>query len=197
MVVWGGGVVGTSDNVLRPLLAGRGVKLDGITLFFGLLGGMAAFGLIGLFLGPIVLYTLRGSWRSCGATCTRPPKPSNPPFARRSEEQGDAEDQTKVCRRQVENAHVFTTVEDLTDLQEHIHIDIGGKSSLQSVQKTTILEEDMARAQGKMLVRRRCLLIVVCTALMVPATAFQQDAVTVLGSARSGMASARSRTRRC
>jgi predicted PurR-regulated permease PerM len=35
------------------------VKLDGITLFFGLVGGMAAFGLVGLFLGPIVLYTLR------------------------------------------------------------------------------------------------------------------------------------------
>src|SRR5580765_2938670 len=59
MVVWGGGVVGTIDNVLRPLFAGRGVKLDGITLFFGLVGGMAAFGLVGLFLGPIVLYTLR------------------------------------------------------------------------------------------------------------------------------------------
>ena len=59
MVVWGGGVVGTIDNVLRPMLAGRGVKLDGITLFFGLLGGMAAFGLVGLFLGPIVLYTQR------------------------------------------------------------------------------------------------------------------------------------------
>jgi hypothetical protein len=38
----------------------------------------------------------------------------------------------------------------------------------------------MARAEGEMPVRRRCLLIVVCTALMVPATAFQQDAVTVL-----------------
>ena len=59
MVVWGGGVVGTIDNVLRPPLAGRGVKLDGITLFFGLVGGMAAFGLVGLFLGPIVLYALR------------------------------------------------------------------------------------------------------------------------------------------
>ena len=35
------------------------MKLDGITLFFGLVGGMAAFGLVGLFLGPIVLYTLR------------------------------------------------------------------------------------------------------------------------------------------
>ena len=59
MVVWGGGVVGTSDNVLRPLLAGRSVKLDGITLFFGLVGGMAAFGLVGLFLGPIVCSRFR------------------------------------------------------------------------------------------------------------------------------------------
>jgi predicted PurR-regulated permease PerM len=59
MVFWGGGVVGTSDNILRPLLAGRGVKLDGATLFFGMVGGMVAFGLVGLFLGPIVLYTFR------------------------------------------------------------------------------------------------------------------------------------------
>ncbi len=59
LVVWGGGVVGTIDNILRPMLAGRGVKLDGISLFLGMLGGMAAFGLVGLFLGPIVLYTLR------------------------------------------------------------------------------------------------------------------------------------------
>ena len=60
MVVWGGGIIGAGiDNVLRPLLAGRGVKLDGITLTFRLIGGMAAFGLVGLFLGPIVLYTLR------------------------------------------------------------------------------------------------------------------------------------------
>ena len=59
MAVWGGGVVGTMDNVLRPLLAGRGVKLSGTTLFFGMIGGMIAFGLVGLFLGPIALYAAR------------------------------------------------------------------------------------------------------------------------------------------
>ena len=59
MVVWGGGVIGTSDNVLRPLLAGRGVKLGGVMLFFGMFGGMISFGIVGLFLGPVILYTLQ------------------------------------------------------------------------------------------------------------------------------------------
>jgi predicted PurR-regulated permease PerM len=59
MAAWGGGVVGTIDNVLRPVLAGRGVKLGGATLFFGMFGGMIAFGLVGLFLGPITLYLTR------------------------------------------------------------------------------------------------------------------------------------------
>ena len=56
---WGAGVVSTIDNVLRPLFAGRGVKLSGMSLFLGMFGGVAAFGIVGLFLGPIVLYVAR------------------------------------------------------------------------------------------------------------------------------------------
>ena len=56
MAGWGAGVVGTIDNVLRPLLAGRGVKIEGTTLFLGMIGGLIAFGLVGLFLGPILLF---------------------------------------------------------------------------------------------------------------------------------------------
>jgi predicted PurR-regulated permease PerM len=59
MVAWGGGVIGTSDNVLRPLLAGRGVKLGGVLLFVGMCGGMFSMGIVGLFLGPVILYTLQ------------------------------------------------------------------------------------------------------------------------------------------
>ncbi|HEX4824576.1 MAG TPA: AI-2E family transporter [Candidatus Polarisedimenticolaceae bacterium] len=59
MVAWGAGVVGTIDNVLRPLLAGKGVKLPGVILFLGMFGGMISFGLVGLFLGPIALYMTR------------------------------------------------------------------------------------------------------------------------------------------
>lgn len=56
LVAWGAGVVSTIDNVLRPVVAGKGVKLPGGVLFFGMFGGALAFGLVGLFLGPIVLY---------------------------------------------------------------------------------------------------------------------------------------------
>ena len=59
MTIWGAGVVGTMDNILRPLLAGKGVKLPGIILFLGMFGGMITFGLVGLFLGPIALYMTR------------------------------------------------------------------------------------------------------------------------------------------
>lgn len=56
LAAWGAGVVSTIDNVLRPILAGKDVKLPRVMLFLGMFGGMIAFGLVGLFLGPIVLY---------------------------------------------------------------------------------------------------------------------------------------------
>jgi predicted PurR-regulated permease PerM len=59
LFIWGAGVVSTIDNVLRPLFAGKGVELPTTVLVFGTLGGMLAFGLVGLFLGPIVLYLAR------------------------------------------------------------------------------------------------------------------------------------------
>ena len=58
LAAWGAGVVGTIDNVLRPYFAKDGVKLPGMLLFFGLVGGLFAFGVVGLFAGPIVLYLL-------------------------------------------------------------------------------------------------------------------------------------------
>jgi predicted PurR-regulated permease PerM len=58
MLAWGAGVVTTVDNVLRPLLIGQGAKLPVLFLFFSILGGLGAYGLIGLFLGPILLAIL-------------------------------------------------------------------------------------------------------------------------------------------
>ena len=51
------GVLGISmaDNVLRPLLLSGTTQVNGLVIFFGLLGGVAAFGFIGLVLGPIIL----------------------------------------------------------------------------------------------------------------------------------------------
>jgi predicted PurR-regulated permease PerM len=51
------GVLGISmsDNVLRPLLLSGSTQVNGLVIFFGLLGGVAAFGFIGLVLGPVIL----------------------------------------------------------------------------------------------------------------------------------------------
>ncbi len=48
-------VLGSADNVLRPLLLSGRTSASGLVVFIGLLGGVAAFGFVGLVLGPIVL----------------------------------------------------------------------------------------------------------------------------------------------
>jgi len=58
-------VVGTLDNVLRPMLIRRGADLPILLILAGVLGGLVSFGIIGLFVGPVVLavtYRLLGSW---------------------------------------------------------------------------------------------------------------------------------------
>lgn len=57
--------VGVIDNVLRPILIKRGAKLPLLLIFAGVVGGLIAFGVIGLFVGPVVLavsYTLLAAW---------------------------------------------------------------------------------------------------------------------------------------
>ena len=58
-------VCGTLDNVLRPMLIRRGADLPLLLIFAGVIGGLIAFGIIGLFIGPVVLavaYTLLVAW---------------------------------------------------------------------------------------------------------------------------------------
>lgn len=54
LLIWGGGVA-TIDNVLRPILVSGRAQVGALTVFIGVLGGVAAFGPIGVFLGPLVL----------------------------------------------------------------------------------------------------------------------------------------------
>jgi predicted PurR-regulated permease PerM len=58
-------IVGTMDNFIRPVLIRRGADLPLLLIFAGVLGGLFAFGIIGLFVGPVVLavtYTLLKDW---------------------------------------------------------------------------------------------------------------------------------------
>jgi len=58
LLAWGAGIVSTIDQVIKPLLIGHGAQLPTLFLFFSILGGLAAYGFIGLLLGPILLAIL-------------------------------------------------------------------------------------------------------------------------------------------
>ena len=63
------------DNILKPILITRGGNLPLLLVFVGVIGGMFAFGLIGIFIGPVVLavsWTLLQSWVSPGASGGNP-----------------------------------------------------------------------------------------------------------------------------
>ena len=84
LAAWGLGVVGLVDNVIKPLLIKRGMELHGGVVFFSLIGGLAAFGAIGLLLGPFVvalfLALLRMYHRDFSSGASRVPSvPGLPP----------------------------------------------------------------------------------------------------------------------
>jgi predicted PurR-regulated permease PerM len=76
LAVWGT-LVGTLDNFLRPVLIKMGADLPLLLIFAGVIGGLFAFGLVGIFVGPVVLavaYTLLEAWMD-----DRPAPPPAPP----------------------------------------------------------------------------------------------------------------------
>lgn len=57
------------DNIMRPFLIKKGANLPLVLIFAGVIGGLIAFGVLGLFIGPVLLavtYTLLQSWVSSG-----------------------------------------------------------------------------------------------------------------------------------
>lgn len=61
--IWGAAVVSQIDNILRPIFINSISPIPFLLVLFGVLGGLLAFGLIGLFIGPIVLAVLWAVWR--------------------------------------------------------------------------------------------------------------------------------------
>jgi predicted PurR-regulated permease PerM len=55
LVIWGIAVVSSADNVVRPLFISSRAKISTLPVFIGLVGGIGAFGAIGIFLGPVVI----------------------------------------------------------------------------------------------------------------------------------------------
>ncbi|MCS2171372.1 AI-2E family transporter YdiK [Scandinavium sp. TWS1a] len=73
LLVWSC-VVGTMDNFIRPMLIRMGADLPMILILTGVIGGLIAFGMIGLFIGPVLLAV---SWRLFDAWVREVPPPSD------------------------------------------------------------------------------------------------------------------------
>jgi len=64
LLLWGFLVVSTVDNVIRPLVISGASRVPFLVVLFGVLGGLSAFGAVGLFLGPVILAVLLSVWKA-------------------------------------------------------------------------------------------------------------------------------------
>jgi predicted PurR-regulated permease PerM len=73
MLVWGLVLISGVDNVVRPMLISRGSSQPFLLTFLGVLGGVLAFGFVGMFIGPTLLavaYSLISDWTGAGQELT-------------------------------------------------------------------------------------------------------------------------------
>ncbi|RFS30625.1 AI-2E family transporter [Acinetobacter sp. SWAC5] len=63
VMAWGVCIVSTADNVIRPLVISGATQIPFLLIMFGVLGGLASFGMVGLFIGPVILAVLLAIWR--------------------------------------------------------------------------------------------------------------------------------------
>lgn len=75
VLAWNALFVGNLDNILRPYLISRGIRMPMVLIFLGVLGGLVTFGIVGVFLGPVLLataYTLFQDWGRPSETAPAP-----------------------------------------------------------------------------------------------------------------------------
>lgn len=63
LLLWGTLVVSWVDNLVRPMVISTATRIPFLLVMFGVLGGLAAFGMVGLFIGPVILAILVAVWR--------------------------------------------------------------------------------------------------------------------------------------
>jgi predicted PurR-regulated permease PerM len=79
LALWGALVVSQIDNLFRPLVISSSTRIPYILVLFAVLGGIAAFGLVGLFLGPIVIAVLLAVWHEWIVEQAAPPSREGTP----------------------------------------------------------------------------------------------------------------------
>jgi predicted PurR-regulated permease PerM len=70
LALWGGVVIGTADNILRPRFVGQKTRLHELVVLFAVLGGLRVFGMLGVVVGPVVVaitLALIDVWRQANA----------------------------------------------------------------------------------------------------------------------------------
>lgn len=63
LLLWGSVLVSWVDNIVRPLVISNATRMPFLLVVFGVLGGVLAFGLVGLFIGPVLLAVSLALWR--------------------------------------------------------------------------------------------------------------------------------------
>jgi predicted PurR-regulated permease PerM len=63
LLLWGLLLVSWVDNIVRPLVISNATRMPFLLVVFGVLGGVLAFGLVGLFIGPVLLAVSLALWR--------------------------------------------------------------------------------------------------------------------------------------
>ncbi len=66
LLIFCGLIVGSLDNILRPILVGKDTKMHELMIFFGTLGGIIMFGITGIFIGPLIASLFVTVWEIYG-----------------------------------------------------------------------------------------------------------------------------------
>ncbi|MBW2274087.1 MAG: AI-2E family transporter [Deltaproteobacteria bacterium] len=66
LMLWCGAIVGTADNVLRPLLVGRDTRMPDLLIFVSTMGGLVVFGAVGILIGPLIAALFLTVWEIYG-----------------------------------------------------------------------------------------------------------------------------------
>ncbi|MDP3482211.1 MAG: AI-2E family transporter [Sulfuricella sp.] len=73
MLLWGFFLISSVDNIIKPLLISRGSSLPFLLVILGVMGGVLAFGFVGIFIGPTLLavgFSVVQKWTSADSTTT-------------------------------------------------------------------------------------------------------------------------------